>query len=61
MFLAGTTIFHHPDGIKAGIEAIKLAVEAAYKGIIKVPDLKRYAKSLGKKGAPLSGALEKNG
>ena len=27
MFLAGTAIFLHPDGIKAGIDAIKLAVE----------------------------------
>lgn len=26
MFLAGTSVFHHPGGIKAGIEALKLAV-----------------------------------
>ena len=58
MFLAGTAIFHHPDGIKAGVNAIKLAVEAAYKGIIEVPNLKKYAKSLGKKGAPLLRALK---
>ena len=52
MLIHGTTIFRHPDGIKAGIEAIKLAVEVVYKGIIKVPDLKRYAKLLGKKELP---------
>lgn len=47
MFLAGTSVYHHPDGIKAGIDAIKLAVEAAYKGIVEVAELKKYAKSLG--------------
>jgi len=58
MFLAGTSVYHHPGGIKAGIDAIKLAVEAAYKGIIEVPDLKKYAKSLNKKGYPLLRVLE---
>jgi len=58
MFLAGTSVYHHPDGIKAGIDAIKLAVEATYNGIVEVPELKRYAKSLGKKGYPLLRALE---
>ena len=58
MFLAGTAIFHHPDGVRAGIDAIKLAVEAADKGIIEVPQLKKYAESLGKKGAPLLRALK---
>lgn len=58
MFLAGTSVYHHPGGIKAGIDALKLAVEAAYKGIVEVPDLKKYAKSLNKKGYPLLRALE---
>jgi len=58
MFLAGTSVYHHPGGIKAGIDAIKLTVEAAYKGIVEVPDLKRYAKSLNEKGHPLLRALE---
>ena len=53
MFLAGTAIFHHPDGIRAGINAIKLAVEAAGKGIIEVSNLKKYAISLGEAGHPL--------
>ena len=59
MFLAGTSVYHHPDGIKAGINAIKLAVEAAYKGIVEVPELKKYAKSLDEKGYPLLRALER--
>jgi len=58
MFLAGTAIFHHPDGIKAGILALKLDIEAAFQGITEVPKLKKYAKSLGKKGAPLLIALK---
>jgi len=58
MFLAGTSVYHHPGGIKAGIGAIKLAVEAAYEGIVEVSELKRYAKSLGEKGYPLIRALK---
>jgi 2,3-diketo-5-methylthiopentyl-1-phosphate enolase len=57
MFLAGTSIYHHPDGIKAGIDAIKLAVKASYKGIVEVSELKEYAKGL-KEGVPLLRALE---
>jgi len=57
MFLAGTSVYHHPDGIKAGIDAIKLAVEAVYEDITEVPELKKYAKSLGEKGYPLLRAL----
>ncbi len=59
MFLAGTSVYHHPGGIKAGIDAIKLAVEAAYKGIVEVPELKKYAKSLNEKGYSLLRALER--
>ena len=58
MFLAGTSIFHHPDGIKAGVEALKLAVETAYKDIVEVPELKKYVKFLGREGYPLLRALE---
>lgn len=58
MFLAGTSVYHHPEGIKAGIDAIKLAVEATYKGVIELPELKGYAESLGEKGYPLLRALE---
>jgi len=58
MFLAGTSVYHHPDGIKAGIDAIKLAVEAAYKDITEIPELRKYARSLGEKGYPLLRALE---
>ena len=58
MFLAGTSVYHHPEGIKAGIDAIKLAVEAVYEDITEVPELKKYAKSLGEKGYPLIRALE---
>ncbi len=57
MFLAGTSVFHHPDGIQAGIEALKLAVSAAQKGISEPDKLKRYAVSLGERGYPLLRAL----
>ena len=58
MFLAGTSVYHHPEGIKAGIDALRLAVEAADKGIIEVPELKKYAKFLREKGYPLLRSLE---
>jgi ribulose 1,5-bisphosphate carboxylase large subunit-like protein len=58
MFLAGTAVYHHPDGIKSGILALKLAVEAAYEGIINAEDLRRYARSLGERGYPLMRALK---
>lgn len=57
MFLAGTSVFHHPDGIKAGVDALNLAVEASYRGIYETDRLKEYAKSLGEKGFPLLRAL----
>ena len=57
MFLAGTSVFHHPDGIKSGIDALKLAVEASQKGICEINRLKEYAKSIGEKGEPLLRAL----
>ena len=57
MFLAGTSVFHHPDGIKAGVDALKLAVEASYRGIVERDKLKKYARSLGEMGYPLLRAL----
>ncbi len=60
MFLAGTSVYHHPDGIRAGIDAIKLAVGAAYKGIVEALELKKYAESLGGEGYSLLRALEEN-
>jgi ribulose 1,5-bisphosphate carboxylase large subunit-like protein len=58
MFLAGTSVYHHPDGIKSGIDALKLAIEAAYKDIVEIEELKEYAKSLEERGLPLLRALE---
>ncbi len=57
MFLAGTSVFHHPDGIKAGIDALKIAVEASHRGIIGKNRLKGYAEAMGEKGYPLLRAL----
>ncbi|MGC9063982.1 MAG: RuBisCO large subunit C-terminal-like domain-containing protein, partial [bacterium] len=57
MFLAGTSIYHHPDGIKAGIEALKLAVKLAYKGIVEISEMKEYIKDL-PEAYPLLRALE---
>ena len=57
IFLAGTSVFHHPDGIKAGVDALKIAVEASHKGIVEENELRRYAESLGEKGYPLLRAL----
>jgi len=57
MFLAGTSVFHHPDGVKAGVNALKLAVQASGRGIVMETELRKYAKSLGEKGYPLLRAL----
>ncbi len=57
MFLAGTSVFHHPDGIRAGVDALKIAVEASYRGILEEAGLRKYAKSLGDRGYPLLRAL----
>ena len=57
MFLAGTSVFHHPDGIRAGVDALKLAVEASCKGIVKEGELRKYARSIGDRGYPLLRAL----
>jgi len=57
MFLAGTSVFHHPDGIRSGVDALKLAVEASQKGIYEITKLKEYAVSIGERGYPLLRAL----
>lgn len=57
IFLAGTSVFHHPDGIKAGVDALKIAVEASHRGIVEKNKLKKYAQSLGERGYPLLRAL----
>lgn len=58
LFLAGTSVSHHPDGIAAGFAAIKLAVAAAFKGIVDHDDLKAHAVALGEPGRPLLRAIE---
>ena len=57
MFLAGTSVFHHPDGIKAGVDALKIAVEASHRGIVEKNKLKRYAESISETGYSLLRAL----
>ena len=57
MYLAGTSVSHHPDGIAAGFEAIKLAAAAALDGIVEIDQLKAHAESLGREGDPLQKAL----
>lgn len=57
MFLAGTSVYHHPDGVFAGIKALKQAVAAARKNIVEPDTLKRYAAGLGEEGRPLLRAL----
>ena len=57
MFLAGTSVFHHPDGVRAGVEALKLAVQASREGIVEKDRLKEYAKSIGERGYALLRAL----
>ncbi|MBT9151592.1 MAG: 2,3-diketo-5-methylthiopentyl-1-phosphate enolase [candidate division WS2 bacterium] len=58
VFLVGTGVYHHPDGVRSGVSALKLTVEAAYKGIIEIKELKAYAKSLGERGYPLLRVLK---
>jgi len=58
MFLAGTSVYSHPDGVAAGVKAIILAYRAyREKGITEVEDLKDYGRRLGKEGEPLVNAL----
>lgn len=58
MFLAGTSVYSHPDGPGNGVKALILAYTAYKKGqIIEVEALKEYALSMGSAGKPLLRAL----
>jgi len=57
MFLAGTSVYSHPGGIKAGMDALKLAVRAYSRGATSRRALRGYAKTLGEEGLPLEEAL----
>lgn len=58
MFLAGTTVYSHPDGPDSGVKAIIQAYRAYYEnGITDLDELMKYAKSLGNDGKPLANAL----
>ena len=59
MFLAGTSVYSHPDGATAGVHAIILAYRAyKEKGLTEKDELINYAKSLGKEGLPLLRAIQ---
>ena len=59
MFLAGSSVYSHPDGPSSGVKAILLAYEAyRAKGITEREQLIQYGKDLGEKGIPLVRALE---
>jgi ribulose-bisphosphate carboxylase large chain len=61
MFLAGTSVYSHPDGPAAGVKAIILAHQAwKRERIADEPGLKRFAAALGDEGAPLSRALQES-
>jgi ribulose 1,5-bisphosphate carboxylase large subunit-like protein len=54
MFLAGTSVYSHPDGASAGVKSIILAHRAYQEnGITDVNGLIDFGKSLGKEGEPL--------
>ena len=57
MYLAGTSVSHHPDGIAAGFAAIQLASAAAADGIVEKEQLIAHAEALGREGDPLLRAL----
>ena len=58
MFLAGTSVYSHPDGATSGVRSLILAYRA-YKenGFTEKVDLMTYAKALGEEGLPLLRAL----
>jgi ribulose-bisphosphate carboxylase large chain len=59
MFLAGTSVYSHPDGPGAGVKAIIAAYEAyAKEGIIEPAKLRDYAASRGAAGKELLRALQ---
>jgi len=54
MFLAGTSVYSHPNGAHAGVRAAILAYRAYQEErIIRRPELVEYGRSLGLEGAPL--------
>ena len=58
MFLAGTSVYSHPDGPSNGVKAIIRAHEAYVReGITDEAGLKRYAAAQGDAGKPLARAL----
>lgn len=58
MFLAGTSVYSHPDGASAGVKSIILAYRAyCESGIVDVDGLVEYGKSNGKEGQYLINAL----
>jgi ribulose 1,5-bisphosphate carboxylase large subunit-like protein len=58
MFLAGTSVYSHPDGPSSGVRAIIAAYRAySEEGIVDTPGLVKFAASMGKDGQPLSRAL----
>ena len=59
MFLAGTSVYSHPDGPSAGVKAIILAYRAYYeRGLTAIGELMDFAISLGEEGKPLVNALK---
>lgn len=58
MFLAGSSVYGHPDGVTAGVQAVLLAFRAyAEKQLENREDLMAYARALGDEGQPLLHAL----
>ncbi len=58
--LPGLLFFYHCNGIKVGVDALKIAVGAVYREIVEKNKLKKYAKSIGKKGRPLLKGIVRN-
>gem|GEM_PF-1098120 len=59
MFLAGTSVYSHPDGTSAGVKAIMLAYRAyCEKGITDTGGLVEFGKAMGKEGTYLVNALK---
>ncbi|MHB1485791.1 MAG: RuBisCO large subunit C-terminal-like domain-containing protein [Saccharofermentanales bacterium] len=59
MYLAGTTVYSHPDGPSSGVKAIIQAYQAYNDyGITEIPQLEKYAESLNEAGKPLANALK---
>jgi ribulose-bisphosphate carboxylase large chain len=58
MFLAGTSVYSHPDGSASGVRAIMQAYQAyREQGITTQDELRIYARKLGVEGIPLAHAL----